>query len=146
MIPRDIEVIDRLVAAQFHECWLEFFSTNQKYRWILQLRYESKNNVAFLFTVEYFASFCVGFQQCIEAAINKSDDANMMINTISQDMDTNLSDQGAISMISSWDSEPNIQFNFYTDQNDRKSAHTLVYFLDDAVRLYNLFAEKYNSI
>lgn len=147
MIPREIDAIDRVVGAQFHQCLFELFSTDHKDQWILQLQHEKKGSFAFLLDTDNFAALCVGLKQCIDAALEKSDHpgAEMMLNTIAQDLPTNVAEGGAITIISSWEDDPNVQFNFYTDQRDQESRITLVYILEDSMSLYNLLAAAYND-
>lgn len=147
MISKDLTVEDRLVAAQFHECILEFFSTQQSNLWLLQLRHDSSGNCAFTLHEDNFAAFCVGLKQCIDSAVARQSHptADMMVNIIAQDLETSASSHGGISIVSNWSEEPNVQFNFYPDQNNRKSRITLIYMLQDAMELYNRFAVAYNQ-
>lgn len=147
MIPRMINAVARVVGAQFHQCILEFFSTDHKDQWILQLKHEKNGNFAFLLSTDNFAALCVGLKQCIDAALENPNHprAEMMLNTIARDLPTNVAEGGAITIISSWQDNPNVQFNFYSDHKDRKSRITLVYMLEDAISLYNLFASAYND-
>lgn len=147
MIPREIKAITRVVGAQFYQCTLEFLSTNQKDQWILQLRHEKTGNFAFLLNTDNFAALCVGLKQNIDAALEQLNHpgAKMMINTIARDLPTSITDEGSIIIISTWEDKPNVQFNFYSNQKDRKSRITLVYMLEDSMSLYNLFATAYNN-
>jgi len=147
MIPIEIKAIARVVGAQFYQCILEFLSTNHKDQWILQLQHEKKGNYAFLLNTDNFAALCVGLKQNINAALEQSNHpgTKMMINTIARDLPTSISEGGSIVIISSWEDKPSVEFNFYSNQKDRKSRITLVYMLEDAMSLYNLFATAYND-
>lgn len=147
MIPKEISVINRVVGAQFHQCLLEFFSTDHTNQWVMQLRHEEKGNFMFLFDADNFHDFCMCLKQCIDTASDNPayPNAKTLLNTVTQDMKTNVTDAGAITMISSWKDDPNVQLNFYSDQNDRKSRITLIYMLQDAMSLYNLFMNAYNN-
>lgn len=147
MIPKEIGAIEIAVSAQFHQCLLEFFSTDHREKWILQLRHKQKGNIAFLLDTDNFVAFCFGLKDCIDSALSKSSHpgANMILNTVGRNLISNLADEGAISIIGSWDGDPNIQFNFYPDQKRCDSRITLVYMLDDAMKLYNLFSVVYNE-
>jgi len=147
MIPSDFIAVHRLVAARFHECLMELFSTDEADKWLLQLRHERAGNLGFLLTVDNLAAFCVAMQQCIDVAISHSDypNAEMMINTVALNLETNKPTRGGISISSIWADDPNVQFNFYLDQNDSRSCVTLIYFLEDAMRLHDRFAIAYNK-
>jgi hypothetical protein len=147
MIPKEIGAIETVVSAQFYQCLLELFSTNHKDAWILQLRHEQKGNSAFLFDGDNLAALCLGLKECIDSTLNKFSHvrANMVLNTVASHLSTNLADQGAITIIGSWEKEPNIQFNFYPDAKLRGSRITLGYLLEDAMKLYNMFAVAYNK-
>ena len=146
MLPQELKAVDRLVAAHFYQCLMEFFSTNASEKWILLLRHEEKGNLEFLLDIDEYYSFVSGLKQCINAALNSQSTpgVSMMHNTIARDLETTQSNSGAISIISVWDDEPNVQFNFYQNENDRESITTLIYALEDAMKLHDLYCEAYN--
>jgi hypothetical protein len=137
----------RLFAAQFHECLMEFFATDRVDQWMLRLRHDSAGRFEFQLDVDNFAALCIGLKQCIDAALSplRQPNAEMAISTMASGLLTHTSSRGAISIISDWSEDPNVQFNFYPDQMDRRSRTTLMYSLVDAMRLYDLFAHAYNN-
>ncbi len=147
MITSDCTPEVRIAAAQFHKCLLELFSTNSIDRWFLQLRHEEHGILGFLLNTDQFYALCVGLKQCIDATLEANDHqgADMMVNTIAQDLPTTTSHLGGISIISTWRKEKTIQFNIYRNQNDRESRITLIYMLEDAMSLSNMFSTAYNK-
>lgn len=141
------EATSRLFAAQFHECLMEFFATDRVDQWVLQLQHDSAGTSEFQLDVDNFAAFCMGLKQCIDAALNPllQPNAEMAVCTVASDLVTHTPSRGGISIISNWSGDANVQFNFYLNQADRKFRTTLTYSVADAMRLYDLFANAYNS-
>lgn len=148
MISRDIEAIETLVAAHFNPGGLlEFFSTNKPGNWILQLTHETKKPIALLLSNENFYALCTGLKQCIDTAMDSSNypNAKVMTNTIAVDLPSTTSESGAILFTSSWDSDPVVQFKFYSNTKNRDLEIDFVYYLEDAKRLFDLFFIAYQK-
>ncbi|MBF0548363.1 MAG: hypothetical protein HQM08_28265 [Candidatus Riflebacteria bacterium] len=143
----EIALQERLFGAVFHECVLDFFSTDSENYWLLRLQHQQHGKVSFLLTLKNFAAWCTGLKQCIETAKNRSQYPGVVVmtNIIANDLPTDFSDRGAISIYALWEDIPNIQFIFYPDPKNRKSRITLIYLLDDANELLELFVKAYEN-
>ena len=144
------EVQGRVLEAEaLIDGWrLELISTNWNGYWIIQLSSKGQPTLAMLIHLDQLSAICTGLRLCIDVTRDSSryPRAKTMYRTVAVDLPTNANNEGAITIISDWTTEPVVLISYYRS-NLRVEGNVIKQGLhaDDAMRLYDRMAGVYNA-
>lgn len=148
VIPKEITANELLIDTEISNWLFQLMTTNFLGYWILQLSKDSKC-LALLLDLESFNGFCTALKKCIDGPSNSTYSAAQISNMYeiaASELSNPFNDDGAISILSNWESDPYITLNFY---NNSEGVNKLVIrqslYIPDAMQLYNLLASVYNN-
>lgn len=146
MIPSSVIADELMLAAVINDWRLEVISTNWGGYWIIQLTSENNKPLAMLISFDQLTAICTGIRACIDAADNPSHypGARTMFQSVAIDLPTQENNQGAISVLSSWEKSPHLVINYYRSRQAGGEVIRQGTSIEDAKELYNLFANIYN--
>lgn len=148
MIAKEVQGKVLEVEALIDDWRLQLISTNWNGYWIIQLLSKGQPTLAMLIHFDQFSAICTGLRLCIDAAKDPSQypRAKTMYRTVAADLPTNANDEGAITIVSDWTTEPVVLINYYRS-NLRTEGNVIKQGLhaDDAMRLYDRLAIVYNA-
>lgn len=148
MIPKEVEADELLIEADISNWIFQLISTNLTGYWIVQLS-NGEKSLPILIDLNHLIGFCAGLKKCIDAHNNPTYLATKMTSIyeiVASKLSTPFNDEGSISIIANWESDPFITLNFY---GNRKDSDKLVVrqslYNPDAIKFYNLLAGVYNN-
>ena len=146
VIPKEIAAQDIEITAPISGWLLQFMSTNWSGYWILQLTKEQQNPVAMLLNLDHLTNICIGMRKAIDAALNPESfpHVTMMNVKIADNILTNLSDSGSITVISEWNCDKIATINYYPS-TDRIGIVRQTLYIADAMELCDMFSCVYNK-
>jgi len=147
MIPAELEAKDLRFDAFISEWKLEVMSTNWHGYWILQLTHRNNPPLALLIDLDNLAAIVRSVQSCINAARdpNSYPGAKTMYVTAATGLPTQSNDEGAVTVLGEWKSEPFIVLNYFRGGHGEGTIIRQALAVDDAMRLSDLFAVVYNE-
>lgn len=149
MIPKEIEAIKRLLEANISGWHLEVLSTNWLGYWIVQLDSKGQRHLALLIDFDNLTAICMGLRQCINAASpgwsGVDGGAKTMFVTCARKLKTSEGNDGAITVISQWESKPIVELRYYRGGTHTRDTVDQALYIEDAMRLSDMLADLYNS-
>lgn len=146
MIPRDVEADELLIEVPVSGWTLQYMSTNWPGYWILQLAHHDQPPLALLTDFSHLTAICQAMRSCIDAARNPGHfpRAETMLVTAASELSTPTNDEGAVSVMTEWSSDPVMVISYYRGGRGDGNVIRQALAIDDAMALYNLFATVYN--
>jgi hypothetical protein len=147
MIPREIESEQCLFQATICEWRLEVSSTNWSGYWIVQLAHRKEKPLALLIDLDNLAAICQGLRKCIDVMSTPDlyPRATMMLDTCARELHTPDGSGGAIMVVSEWESTPIVSLRYYRGGHGAGNVIEQSLYVDDAMRLYDMFAQVYDA-
>lgn len=146
MIPKEVQANELLIEAPISGWTLQVMSTNWAGYWILQLTRLGHPPLALLMHLDNLSDICRAIRSCIDAASNPENypRAKTMFVTAASDLPTQVSDKGAVSVMTEWNSDPIMVLSYYRGGHGEGNIIRQVLALDDAMKLSDMFATVYN--
>lgn len=147
MIPSEIQANELMFDALISDWKLEVMSTNWSGYWIVQLTQQAKNPLVLLIDLDNLAAICQAIRSCIDTARDTKNypRSKTMYITAASRLPTQTNDEGAITVLSIWESQPVLVINYFRGGHSEDNVIRQGIALLDAIRLSDLFATVYNG-
>ena len=146
MIPPEVKANELLIEAPISDWILQVMSTNWLGYWILQLVQKGQPQHAILISLDNLVTICEAIRSCIDTAVNSESNskAKAMFVTAASNLPTQMNDNGAVTVMADWSSDPVIGVSYYGGEHGEGNVIRQALALDDAMRLSDMFATVYN--
>ena len=147
MIPKDIKADVLLYQALISDWQLQVMSTNWSGYWIIQLISKKQRPLAMLIHLNNLAAICNGLRLCIDAAKNPSKypGVKTMYQTLARELPTSHNNDGAMSVVSEWKTEPVVLLSYYGGRSRSDGVIKQGLHVDDALEFYNCLSVIYEQ-
>lgn len=147
MILKEITADKLLLQVQLPEWRQQIMSTNWSGYWLVQFVSDSAKPLVMLINLDQLAAFCTALRQCIDVAVDPSQypRTSTMYQSAASGVPTALNNEGAISVVSSWEAEATVLLSYYFGRARSDGVIRQELYVNDAMELYNRLSIIYNE-